>query len=148
MACPPLRRGTCCTSGPGARNAPAEALSLRDADRRADLPAGGVAFVRQDIAVPVAMVHGDPPVRDRAVDAALEVAVANVEEVDAPQRAACLHLVADENAEDLAAGFVVGERVSHGDTGSTKSVTDQKETLELRHSRAAATMRSVAHELI
>src|SRR6478735_7507425 len=141
MACPPLRRETCCTSGPGTRNAPVERrglpveknpetdrevprrcgekLSLRDAGRRADLAAGGVAFVRQDIAIPIPMMHGDPSVRDGAVDAALEIAVANVEEVDASQRAARLHLVADEDAEDLAAGFVVGERVSHGDTDST-----------------------------
>src|SRR5437762_8498859 len=63
-------------------------------------------------------MHRDPLVRYRAVDAALEITVAYIEEMNAPQRAARLHFVANEYAEDLAAGFFVGERVCHGYTGS------------------------------
>ena len=96
-------------------------LSLGEADRRAGLAAGGVALVRQDVAVAIAVMHRDPPVRDRAVDAALEVAVADVKEVNAPERAAGLDLVANEYAEDLAAGFFIGERLSHEYTKSTKA---------------------------
>src|SRR3954465_3397452 len=93
--------------------------ALSGGDRRPDLAAGGVTLFGQDIAVPVAVMHRDPLVRHRAVDAALEIAVAHVEEMNAPQRAARLHLVTNEYAEDLAAGFFVGERVCHGYTGST-----------------------------
>jgi len=96
-------------------------LSLGEADRRAGLAAGGVALVRQDVAVAIAVMHRDPPVRDRAVDTALEVAVADVKEVNTPERAAGLDLVANEYAEDLAAGFFIGERLSHEYTKSTKA---------------------------
>src|SRR4051812_23547947 len=94
-------------------------LALSDGDRRPGLATGSVTFFGQDVAIAVAVMHRDPLVRHGAVDAALKIAVAHIEEMDAPQRAACLHFVANENAEDLAAGFFVGERVSHGYTGST-----------------------------
>ncbi len=80
------------------------------------LAAGRIALVGEDVAIAVAVVDGDPAAGDRAVDAALEVGIADVEEMDALQRAARLHPVADENSEDLAAGFVVGQRLWHGDT--------------------------------
>src|SRR5712672_729249 len=80
-------------------------LALSGGDRRANLAAGGVALFGQDVAVAVAVMHRDPLVCDRAVDAALKIAVAHIEEMNAPQRAARLHLVANENAEDLTAGF-------------------------------------------
>src|SRR4051812_8438740 len=81
--------------------------------RHADLPAGGVAILGEDVAVAVAVMHRDPAVRHRAVDAALEIAVANIEEMDAAQRAGRLHFVAHEYAEDLTASFFVGQRVRH-----------------------------------
>ena len=86
--------------------------------RRAGLAASGVTFIGQDVAIMVAMVNRDPSVRYRTVDTALEVAVANVEEMDSPERPAGLHFVANEDAEDLSAGFFFGERVSHEYTGS------------------------------
>src|SRR3954452_21299508 len=94
-------------------------LALSGGDRCPNLAARGVALFGQDVAITIAMMHRDPLVRHRAVDAALEITVAHIEEMYAPQRAAGLHLVANEYAEDLAAGFFVGERVCHGYTGST-----------------------------
>src|SRR5689334_12097695 len=105
------RRGTAQRSVGGGGGLPSRGSlatrksALSGSDRRPDLAAGGVALFGQDIAVAIAVMHRDPLVRHRAIDAALEIAVAHIEEVDAPQRSARLHLVANENAEDLAAGF-------------------------------------------
>src|ERR1700759_4105515 len=65
-----------------------------------DLAARGVAFVGQDVAVAVAVMNRDPLVRHCILNAALEIAVAHIEEMVAAQRAAGLHLVAYENLED------------------------------------------------
>src|SRR5689334_22769986 len=104
MTCPPLGSGHGAPPGwDGATQVGAEVArqtplatrksALSGGDRRPDLAAGGVTLFGQDIAVPVAVMHRDPLVRHRAVDAALEIAVAHVEEMNAPQRAARLHLV-------------------------------------------------------
>jgi hypothetical protein len=77
--------------------------------------------VRQGVSISIAGFDRDTAVSDRAIDAALKVAVADVKEVNAPERAAGLNLVANEYAEDLAAGFFIGERLGHEYTTSTKA---------------------------
>jgi hypothetical protein len=66
------------------------------------------------IAIAIAQIDRDPVVCDRIVDPALEIAVANVEKIIAPKRAAHRYSMAHKNAEYLAADFLVGRAVRHG----------------------------------
>ena len=80
---------------------------------RVDHPPCGITRCRELIAVAVVGINRDPVVRDRFVDPALEVAIAYVEKIIALKGAARRYPVADENAEDLAADFIIGGSVTH-----------------------------------
>ena len=93
-------------------------LGLREIYRLAKYPVDhlphGITRCRELIAVAVAQIDCDPVIRDCLVHPALEIAVADVEKIIAQKQAARRYPVAHENAEDLAADFIIGRSVKHG----------------------------------
>jgi hypothetical protein len=73
----------------------------------------GVTRRRELVAVAVAQIYYDPVVRDRFIDAALEIAIAHFEKMIALKDAARRYPIAHENAEDLAANVLIGRPVGH-----------------------------------
>ena len=73
----------------------------------------GVTRRRELVAVAVAQIYYDPVVRDRFIDAALEIAIAHFEKMIALKDAARRYPIAHENAEDLPANVLIGRPVDH-----------------------------------
>ena len=73
----------------------------------------GIPSRRELIAVAVVRINRDPVVCDRLIDPALKIAIAYVEKIIALKCTACRYPIAHENAEDLAADFIIGGSVKH-----------------------------------
>ena len=98
---------------------------------RVDHPPHGITRCGELIAVAVAQIDRDPVVRDRLVELALEIAVAyragNRRRVRRKNHCAevCRSPVS-ENAEDLAADFIIGKSVKHGRLRSRDAFSNSK----------------------
>src|SRR5262245_57322087 len=96
------------------------------ANYRVDHPPHGITLCGELVAVAVAQIDRDPVVRDRLVEPALKIAVAYVEKIITLKYAARLYPVAHENAEDLAADFIIGRSVKHGRLRSRDAFSNTK----------------------
>ena len=76
-------------------------------------PSDGISRCRKLIAVAVSQIDGDPIVRDRLVDPALEITVAHIEEIVTLQCAGRRYPMTHENAENLTANVLVRKSVRH-----------------------------------
>ena len=98
------------------------AEKFRSTVTNSSLAVCGIACRCELVAVAVARINHDPVVINCPVNPALEITVAHIKKIIALKHAARRHLVARENAEDLAADFIIGKSIRHKDARRLRGV--------------------------